>query len=231
MASKPNSITARVAYADYFTKYAWHARGSGFADTVTPEGLRLFAERLTSARQILDDAKSLPDKDPFFYYIELRVALGQSWPKLEFDKLAADATTFEPTFWPYDTERAYSLQPRWYGEPGDWEAYAYQASQRAGGLGAEDYARIVMYFANEHDNIFRETNAIWPKTREGLLKMQQEYPRSLLILNYTALLASMAQDRPLAKQTFDHLGDNYVQSVWNSPAQFESFRNWAEGGG
>ena len=230
IAQFPTSITARVAYADFFTDYAWHARGTGFADKVTKEGWRLFGERLASASKKLAEARWLTDKDPFWWEVALGVALGQHWPKNEYDQLLEQAKAFEPKFWAYDIARARSLLPRWYVEPGDWEAYAEQAAGRPDGLGAEIYARIVMDLHGYYDNVFRETKASWLKVRQGLSEMRQKYPRSFDLLNQTALLSTLGGDRELAKETFGKLGDSYLPSVWGKPERFVRSRKWAETG-
>ncbi|MDQ3621745.1 MAG: DUF4034 domain-containing protein [Verrucomicrobiota bacterium] len=80
IAAKPESITACVAYADFLTGYAWQARGSGYAGTVTEKGWALFGERLASAREVLAKGRQLPDKDPIWWLTALRVALGKGWP-------------------------------------------------------------------------------------------------------------------------------------------------------
>jgi len=230
IAAKPESITARVAYADFLTSYAWHARSDEFADKVTQEGWRLFGERLAAARKVLDEAIALPEKDPYWYMVALTVALGQSWPKLQYDALVTDAIAFEPQFWGYEVKRAHSLLPRWHGEPGDWEAFAEQAAARPGGFGAVIYARIVMNMLGYHNNVFRESKASWPKTREGLQLLRQKYPESVDILSHLALLAAMANDRETAKAAFDELGDTYLPGVWGKPERFAHVRKWAQTG-
>lgn len=228
--AKPDSITARVAYANFLADYASHARGSGYASTVTKDGWRFFAERLDTARSVLKEARALNEQDPFWWSVSLRVALGQSWPKAEYDALVAEAKSFEPGFWGYDTARAYSLLPRWYGEPGDWEAYASRAAVDERGAGVEVYARITIQLYMFYTNIFRETQASWPKTRKGLEQLHQKYPRSLEIVNWTAMLATLAEDRALAKEMFAVLGDTYLPSVWGKPEKFLLARKWAEAG-
>lgn len=224
----PQSITARVAYADFLMSHAWQARGSGFAKTVTPEGGRLFSERVAAAQTALREARHLPEKDPFWWSVILRVARAQQWSKEEFDRAVEEAKASEPQFSSYDVSRAESLLPRWYGEPGDWEAYADQAAVRPDGLGAEVYGRIVISLRGYYGNIFRETTASWPNTREGLEQMRQRYPRSLDVISQTALLAVMAEDRVLAKEMFDRLDDRYLEAVWRTPEYFVSCRKWAE---
>ncbi|MHA3771796.1 hypothetical protein ACXR0O_09700 [Verrucomicrobiota bacterium sgz303538] len=230
IAAKPASITARVAYADFLTEYAWRARGTGYANTVTQQGWQLFQQRMNAAHKVLVDARKLQEKDPYWWLVALQVARGEGWPKAQYDALVTEAKSVEPKFWGYHTERAFSLLPRWYGEEGDWETYAEQEAERPDGLGAEMYARIVMNLRGYHENIFRETKASWPKTREGLEQLRKKYPKSLEFVNQTAMLATVAQDRELAKEMFDQLGDNYMPSVWRKPERFAHYRNWANTG-
>ena len=228
MTAKPESITARVAYADFLVDYGWHARGHEYADKVTPEGWKLFGERLGAARKVFGEAQALPAKDPYLYIVGLSIALGQNWPESGYNALLGEAHASEPGYWGYDTTRAISLMPRWYGQPGEWEAYAEETSARPDGLGPELYARIVASQAGYYENVFRETQASWPKTREGLEQMRQKYPNSLVILNTTAKLATLADDRPLAREIFDRLGDTYLPEVWGAPERFAHYRKLAE---
>ena len=228
IAAKPKSIAARVAYGNFLTKYAWQARGSGFANTITDQGGRLFRERLASARQVLREARALREKDPFWWSVALNVALGQGWPKPAVDSLLTEAHGFEPKFWAYDAARAYSLLPRWYGKPGDWEAFAAEAATRPDGVGTEVYARIVIQFRGFYGSVLRETKASWETTRKGLELMRERYPNSLEIVGFTAALATEAEDHRLAKEMYDRLGDTYLPTVWASQQGFLRNRAWAD---
>jgi hypothetical protein len=223
----PQSITARVAYGDFLTEYAWHARGSGSADTVTAEGWQRFNERLTAATRTVEEVRDLPERDPVSWSVRLRIATGQSWTEDQFDRALEEAKSFEPKFWGYDVSRAVSLLPRWYGKPGAWEEYAEHAATRPDGLGDEVYARIVMALHGYYRNVFRETKASWKKTEAGLEQMRRAYPQSLDILSEAASLAVNAEDREFAKAMFDLLGDRYLSSVWKKPEYFLDCRKWA----
>lgn len=231
IAAKPRSSAARIAHAGFLTDYAWHARGSGYADTVSPEGWQLFRERLAAAQEILDKARGLPEKDPIWWQKALRVALGESWPAAKYDQLTEEATAFEPAFWGYDCSRAYSLTPRWLGKPGDWEDYAVRAAARPGGLGAEVYARIVSSLRGQYNNVFEEANVSWPKTREGLEILLAKYPQSLEVLNESARLAWLGNDREFAAALAAKMGDGYLASVWGNVGRFTAFKRWVEQGG
>jgi hypothetical protein len=228
--AKPASVTARVALADFLTEYAWDARGSDFADSVTEEGWRLFGQRLAAAKEVLREASNLPEKDPYWPMVALVIARGQGWKTADTDALVEEATVAEPTFWGYHIERATSLLPRWHGAPGDWEQYANKMADRPNGLGDELYARIVVNMAGYHDNVFKTSKASWPRTRNGLQIMRQKYPRSLEILSNSAWMAALKEDRPLAKELFDQLGSSYLASVWRKPERFVHIKHWADTG-
>ena len=227
IAKKPASITAQIAYADFLVSYAWHARGHEYADKVTPEGWKFFRERLAAAHKVVDEARMLPEKDPYLWTIALAVALGEGPDKTVYDALVEQAHASEPLFWSYDTARAYSLLPRWHGNPGDWERYAAAAASRSDGVGAETYTRIVMFLMGNYGNVFEETQASWPKTREGLAQMLKKYPDSMEVVQFGALLSSFAGDRTFARQMFDRIGDTCLISVWGSQKRFDYWRKWA----
>lgn len=225
--AKPRSITARLAHADFLFEYAWHARGDGYADTVTPEGWRLFAERIAAARTALDESSDWEPKCPMWWLLYLQVALAQGWENADYERMFSEAKSFEPQFWRYDVARAKYLLPRWHGKEGDWEKAAEVEAGRAGGLGPEIYARLVVMQRGYYNNVFRESDASWPKTREGFELMRQRYPDSLEILSSYCSLACLAEDRPQARKLFDELGNHVSLYIWGNRQRFLNNRAWA----
>ncbi len=228
--SNPESLAAAIGLANLWIEYAWFARGSGYSDTVSDEQWEAFGARLDAAGKTLGEAAKLSDSDPYWYVVALTVGLGQGWPAENFDAVTEEGNKLAPTFWGIDVKRAYSLLPRWHGEPGDWEKFAEKVSRRKGGLGAEAYARIVMNQSSFYPNMFRDSKASWKITREGLLTLREKYPKSKVIHNYLAYFAVSGRDRELAKATFDELGEEYSPEVWGKPELFVHFRTWARTG-
>lgn len=222
----PQSVTPRIALASFLNSYAWKARSAGYADSVTDAQWKLFRERLEKSSEALMAARKLGTKDPMFYTAAGTLALGQGWPPEMYDALVKEGMATFPTYWSIPVKRAYSLLPRWYGEPGDWEKFAEQASKFPGGLGDETYARIVDYLVDFYGNIFKETSASWPQTKAGLEIMRQKYPESKTIINASAKIACLAGDRELAKEMFAQMGDSYAPSVWEKPEQVIRFREF-----
>ena len=223
----PDSVTARVAHADFLVKYGWHARGTGYSNEVTEEAWALLAKRLAEARTILEAAKNLPVKCPVLWEVLMEVAIGQSWSKAEFAKLFEEAKAIEPRYYPQDFVQARFLMVRSHGEAGDWEAAAEKEIDRPNGLGLEGYARVVSDQRGYYDDVFTETKASWPKTREGFDLLRKRYPDSAEILNTYCRLACIAGEKAHAKKLFDKIGDGIVTYCWGERKRFFQLRRWA----
>ncbi len=229
VAAKPASITARTAQMDFLVSYAWHARGSGFAGSVTPEGWRLFAERLHEAHRVFDDSKDLAEKCPQWWSTALTLGLGEEWPRAEYDRVWAAGKAYEPTFWTLDTKRSNFLATKWYGQPGEWEQAMEDAAAEPGGLGMETYARCIWVQSANYGDIFKESRATWAKTKEGYELMRQRYPDSTEVASAYCRLACLAGDRPTAKKLFDTLGDGVFATFWHGADRLRQDRAWAGG--
>ncbi len=223
----PESVTARVAHANFLVGYAWHGRGSGYSNEVTEEGWRLHAERLTAARNLLVETKSLPTKCPALWHVLMQVALGQSWTKQEFATLFEEAKAQELEYHLHDFAQARFLMVRWHGEVGDWEKAAEKEIERPDGLGHEGYARVVADQRGYYDDIFKETKASWPLTRTGFEKLRKRHPDSAEILNTFCRLAVIAGDKQLAKKLFDEIDENIITYCWGERKRFFQMRRWA----
>jgi hypothetical protein len=114
VAAKPQSVTARIALAHALTDYAWKARGTGWAGSVTDNGAKLMQDRLTRAQAVLDEARKLPQKCPAWWDTAQTVALGTGMDKASYMALVKEATAFAPTYIDYYSNAVLYLQPRWY---------------------------------------------------------------------------------------------------------------------
>lgn len=223
----PDSITARVAHANFLITYAWHARSDRPGATVTDAGWKLFNERLAGARTILDQSRQLKPVCPMMYSSYQTIALGQGWPRKEYDALFKEAKALEPEFYPYDCQRAKFLLPRWHGEEGEWEAIAEKEIEAGGKTGPGIYARVVNEQAGYYrNNIFEETTASWRKTRAGFDDLLIAWPDSKQLLNSYCRLACFAGDAPQAKKLFERIGKDVVPTSWRK-GEFEKAKKWA----
>jgi hypothetical protein len=226
----PDSITAPVALADAWISYAWKARGHDYADSVDSQSLQLFQQRTASAHAVLNDAGEARVKCPVYWQVMQDVALDEGWSKSDYEKLFAAAVQNYPDFFEYYAEKSNYLLPRWYGAPGDWEAYVESAADKVGGEeGDVLYARLVwsMIQQRAYNRIFEETRISWARSRRGLELLHKRYPASLKVASEYCLQAGAMREKDTMKVMFEELAGRVDLSIWFDEGRFEAFRDWA----
>jgi uncharacterized protein DUF4034 len=228
VATRPNSVTARVALGNSLVGYAWHARSDGWAQDVSDAGWRLFKIRLSEADSVLRTSQRVPERCPGMPAALQRVALGQNWDSNRYDSLFNAAIEAEPGYDSYYELKAHSLLPRWGGRRGEWERFAEEAADHLGGpAGDVVYARIVWSLEEYYDNMFKETRASWDRTSRGYQELLRIYPHSLELQSQYAKLATQAESRGEVRLMFDRMGPRVDPAVWRTRDYFVAVRDWA----
>jgi hypothetical protein len=227
ISQRPDSITPRVALADAYLGYAWKARGSGYADKVTDEGMKLFDERAELAKTTLDDAAALKEKCPQWYNVMQIVALAQGWSKAQAARLFEHAIAFEPTFHYYYQAYAKYLLPKWYGEEGDSEQFADAISSRIGGKqGSIIYFEIAAGVGCHCSNETLLQHMSWTKMQQGYAALEELYGTSPLRLNQFAYMAVKMRDAGVAQPVFARIGENWDKETWRTEKYFDDCKAW-----
>jgi hypothetical protein len=228
--ARPESITARVVLAEDLTSYAWKARGSGWADSVTEKGWELFGKRLIEAANVVAEANSLKEECPRLFSVMFRVALGLQMDRSNYDKLFEQAIKSYPEYTAYYQRRAYFLLPRWYGEANEWESDLEKSSDKIGGKeGDMLYARTVwcMHEGRYFTNIFKESHISWSRVDQGFEEIEKLFPDSLAAKTERVYLAALARDREKARLYFDKLEGKIDLSTWRTMETCIKFAHWA----
>jgi tetratricopeptide (TPR) repeat protein len=186
--ANPDSTTAKVALAKCLTSYAWKARGSGWASTVTEEGWRLFRERLERADEALVRVKN---RDPNWYCARQVVALGQGWDRAKYDELVAECRKQYPNYYTTIFAKAHWILPKWYGGEGELEQYS---EQQAGEVSGEDggdvlYARIAWSLTKRVNALVPEQHMSWPKINSGFETLKKRFPSSVSVAGALSAIA------------------------------------------
>jgi hypothetical protein len=136
---------AAMVKADFYLKYAWLARGHGWANQVTPEAWQLFRERLGEAENALNRGWSLNPYDAQIPTVMISICLGQEKPRPEMEKWFARAMQLDPDNYPAARAKLIYLLPQWYGSRDDLLAFGRQcvASTNWGG-------RVPLILADAH---------------------------------------------------------------------------------
>ena len=117
--AQPNSPVADLFKSMAYRKYAWDARGNGFAGTVTASGWNLFAERLAVAKDACDAALV---KDPHCSAAAaemIHVQLGLHVERAEMEAYFNRAIADDPHNYDAYDAKLYYLTPKWHGRARD----------------------------------------------------------------------------------------------------------------
>jgi hypothetical protein len=221
----PGSVTAPIVLAESYVSYAWDARGDGYADSVSDSGWKLFGERISKAKAILDQAA--PAKCPDWYVAMQHIASGQSWDLPQHYALLQKAIAFEPGYQYYYRIHADNLQPKWSGEEGDPARFAEESANRVGGDGGD-----ILYFQIAEGILCACQESefghfSWPRLQKGFAALEKQYGTSMISVNSFALMASKSGDWEVADPEFKRIGDNWKKDLWTSEAFFKQQRDTA----
>ena len=226
----PDSITACVGLGAALVNYAWKARGTGFADTVSDGGWRLFRERLAQAERVLNEARRLKTRCPHWYAIMQNVATGQGWDAGRYDQLFEEGIAAEPLYHYLYSNKAQYLLPRWRGAPGDWERFAEEVRVRGGGKnGSILYYIIASDLSGYYKGraFFAESDVSWAKMKQGFADRDDVYGANNQDLNEMSRLAGWAGDPEASRKFFERIGDDWDSHTWGEKKYFDEFKAWA----
>jgi Domain of unknown function (DUF4034) len=230
MTAKPNSITAPVAMAASLQRWAWAARGSGYVNTVTPQGWKLFGERMDRADKLLEGAAKLEPMCPEWYSEMLTVGVAKAWDAKRMLDLFEEGTRFEPGYFYLYKQRAYYLLPKWYGKPGESASFAKSSADGVGGdAGDILYFEIATNLIRRGDGDFPVKQMDWARIQHGEVTLEAQYGVSKRVTNELAYIAYKFGDATTAQRLFTQIGEQWATGVWRDKAFYNQTRQWAMG--
>lgn len=215
----PKSRAAALAEVIYWNAYAWNARGSGYASSVTQEGWDLFRERLKKAEATLRESKSYASSSPLWGRLYIDVATGLQWPAPKLLQIFNEATATRKYFYPVYSSMVASLSPRWGGNWQLVDSFVKQAVRDTPDEGASMYARLYWGISQNEVpsfSLFRDSLATWPEMKRGFEDLVRLYPHSAYNLNNFAAAACMADDKTTFQSLRFRIGKNVTPESWPS---------------
>ncbi len=229
VAQRPDSITARVALATSLHRWAWVARGNGMANTVTPEGWKLFDERIQESLDVLNAAANLHERCPQWYSEMMIVGLAQSWNEAKMREVFEHGIEFEPEYFRLYKQMANYLLPKWDGKPGDAVAFAASAADGVGGeQGDEIYFHIAVSVIGKNGGDFGVKEMDWQRIQRGYQAITTQYGTTGRLKNKMAWFAWKFRDAAVARQQFEQIGDRWDRGVWRNRERFDKARDWSQ---
>lgn len=194
---RPGSEAARFTEALYWSRYAWHARGTNYAHTVSGEAWELFKERLQKADAILSAPRPLEKDCAAWYPLQIEVArlLGKSaQARAAFDAGVKRYPQYHSIYF----AMAATHEPKWGGSAAAYDKFAEEATRLTRGFeGRGMYARLYWIQDATHGMPFdpdNPTSPTWKKLRAGYDDLLKKYPANYHITNQYASVACRSDD-------------------------------------
>lgn len=218
-AFNPKSAGAAIAEAKYWAAYAWHIRGNAIVAQTDPVALRVFAERMRRAEQVLKEAKDFSADNPLWYEAYLDIAPATKRDDKFIEVLFNEAIRKHPYFQPLYLDMAKYWAPQ-SGENADWkkvdEVIKLAASNTAGTDGNGNYAMLYAQLGELQKcecNLFDDSSISWPRMRDSFEDLVKRYP-SVNNLNQFAAFACRAGDKRTFLNIRPRIIGHIVPSKW-----------------
>ena len=233
LAKTPALEVLRLQFkADFYIQYAWEARGSGFADTVTPEGWEKFEARLKIARKALGEAWLARPGESRTANLMLVIAKGLNYSRAEMEKwferaMIADGDNQEACKLKLDW-----LDPKWHGTQEDLLAFG-RACRDTGNW----HAGITVLIGHAHMIVYsrlpsktaRQKYMSSPEVKNDIVSVYKEYlynyPRDNVERSRYAVLCYYCGRYTDSHLQFLQLGDNLDWSWGISEKDLKEIRD------
>lgn len=229
IASRPDSITARVALAESYEQFGWRARGSRYADSVSENGWQLFNDRVQRALDTLNDPFFDKHKDPEWFLERLSIAKVQGAEIPEQKAIFDKAVAFEPGYQYFYRLQAEMLLPKWFGNGTDAAEFAKLAADRiGGGNGDYIYYQIGAYIWCHCDNKTDYDTMDWARIKRGFRVEEEMFGLSNFELNRMARMAATGDDPQLADVLLTRINGQWEPEIWTAKKIFDDTVVWAK---
>jgi hypothetical protein len=197
----PEESTCWLLKGEAYITFAWQARGSGYANTVTEEGGKTFTSDLAVAENALNRAWNLNPTDPRIPLQMMTVVLGQGKDRDEMESWFERAMALNPSDYDICSKKLYYLEPKWYGSAGDMLDFGRECVQNTNWGG-----RVPLILVDAHYNICNEytdeadrTNYwqqpdVWADIKSAYKRFFQLHPDDTSSIPYYAWYAYHAED-------------------------------------
>jgi hypothetical protein len=215
----PESYGPDLVEALLWRAWAWNARGGGYADSVTPEGWKLFTEKIAHADEVLERSKHRASRSPLWYQIRLGIARDAGWDHERYGALFDEATKRFSWYIPLYLFAANYLLPKWDGSYAALDALARRTTSIPLGADYSLYARIYWSVTSDEElefQLFQDSQASWPRMKAGFEGLMKRYPKSKWNLNAYAYFACLAEDASTYAVVRAEIGQNLIPDAWAS---------------
>lgn len=197
----PASESGRFVEGVYWYAYAWRARGSGYASSVSEEGWKIYRDRLKKSKQAFADILRTDRACPAVYarMLDAMVSIGDKEGDLKavFDKGVKQYPDYHNIY--FAMARFYS--PKWHGDVNAYDRFARNTVEKTKSFeGHGMYARLYWLVDSPDDIQFKQSlnsTPYWKDLKQAYEDLIKRYPSSIHNLGKFAGVACRSSDSKL----------------------------------
>jgi hypothetical protein len=236
--SNVDKSTVLTIQGGFNKNYAWDARGSGWANTVTDQGWDLMRQRLLKAQNALEEAWQLDPTDYQAANEMINVELGQGQSRDRMELWFNRAMNVFPDDYAACSNKLYYLEPKWYGSEQAMIDFGRECLAQANWRSRIPLVVVDAYWAAARygpngwqqqvdPKYFQENTAAWndiAAAYDGCLKYS--IPSKRIKLAY-ARIAAMGGHWVEAHRAFEETDDWYDSNIFPSEQAWRDAKNEA----
>jgi len=207
---------------DFFTSYAWNARGMSWSDTVSADGWSKFSDRLARAQAILEPLYDEHPDELGTCLAMMTVELGQGQGRDRLEKWFQRGIKTHPDDFDLYSSKQWYLQPRWYGSVEDVLAFG-QECIKSGNWSTKIpmILPVAMIRVGEHDTSVFARPDIWVPLEKAYRDYLEHYPKAVYFRTNFARQAYAGGYKDVACEQMKILGDDWDITVM-TPAEYRA---------
>ncbi len=216
--ARPESLLPLLLKGEFYTSFAWDARGWGPANGVKPEGVAVIRERLALAESALTEAWTKKPDHAKAATLMLTVELGQGKGREVMETWFKRAMEADPNNLEACQNKMFYLEPKWYGSRDAMKDFGRELLK-----GGNFDARLPFLLVEAHHTAatyekyksdYYKNEDVWKDIREVYSGYLEDFPEAAFERTQFARLAGQCGRYSDADRQFEILGDKADPSVF-----------------
>ncbi|HNY48181.1 MAG TPA: hypothetical protein PKN64_14590 [Casimicrobium sp.] len=213
----PQSEALAVVESMLWRAFAWDARGTGFANTVSDSNWRLFRERTQRALDSLQKFGGNRSSCDLWYAEKLNAFRGMGESLADIRAVFVEGIGRYPKSLAIYGAMGLAVSPKWQGSLELFDEFARQAAKRSADFeGAGMYARLYWTIDDESLKLENSSYPDWSLLRRGFEDLLKRYPDSWWNANKFASFACRARDKDAYLLAMEKVGMALNYAAWTA---------------
>ncbi|TPN75982.1 DUF4034 domain-containing protein [Mesorhizobium sp. CU2] len=225
--ARPNSIAAKLTYAQLLNDHAWVLRGDDYWANLTEQQRRDYMRYHTRFRYYLIDIKNKTSADPQWYALMSTAAVYEGWDDESIDAFISEAIDKEPYYYQTYFNLFTHYQSKWGGEPSKLKDLIFRITNHTKSHDGKSFIARGYWVASRYGKEVVENLGLeWTDINSGFRDLIKQYPDQWN-LNAYAKFSCLAEDRVNFAIAYSQIKVRPIVEAWDYPGQSIICATWA----